>query len=110
LGRLSKIFEGVLKEVCADLDPDRLYWSSSPRGGLVDDPGSLKSGDVHSWKVWHFAAPFADYQKEFPRFMSEYGFQSFPSIETVKSYALPNEHEIQSPVMMAHQRHPGAIN
>jgi len=101
-----KIFEGVLKEVCADLDPTRLYWSSSPRGALVDDPGSLKSGDVHSWKVWHFAAPFTDYQKEFPRFMSEYGFQSFPSIETVKSYALPNELEIQSPVMIAHQRHP----
>ena len=38
--------------------------------------------------------------------MSEYGFQSFPSIETVKSYALPNEHDIQSPVMLAHQRHP----
>lgn len=101
-----KIFEGVLKEVCEQLDPNRLYWSSSPKGGLPDDPGSLKSGDVHSWKVWHFAAPFTDYQKEFPRFMSEYGFQSFPSIETVNSYALPEEHEIQSPVMMAHQRHP----
>ncbi|HSB29338.1 MAG TPA: glycoside hydrolase family 2 protein, partial [Pyrinomonadaceae bacterium] len=44
--------------------------------------------------------------KEFPRFMSEYGFQSFPQIETVASYALPEEYNIQSPVMMAHQRHP----
>jgi beta-mannosidase len=102
----QKIFDGVLKEVCADLDPGRLYWPSSPHGGLPDDPNSLKSGDTHSWKVWHFAAPFVDYQKEFPRFMSEYGFQSFPQIETVQSYALPQEQEIQSPVMMAHQRHP----
>jgi len=101
-----KIFDGVLKEVCADLDPSRLYWSSSPHGGLPDDPNSLKSGDTHSWKVWHFAAPFTDYQKEFPRFMSEYGFQSFPQLETVESYTLPTEHDIQSPVMMAHQRHP----
>ena len=101
-----KIFDGVLKEVCADLDPSRLYWPSSPHGGLADDPNSLKSGDTHSWKVWHFAAPFTDYQKEFPRFMSEYGFQSFPQIETVASYTLPTEHDIQSPVMMAHQRHP----
>ena len=102
----QKIFDGVLKEVCGELDPSRLYWPSSPHGGLPDDPNSLKSGDTHSWKVWHFAAPFTDYQKEFPRFMSEYGFQSFPQIETVESYALATEHDIQSPVMMAHQRHP----
>jgi beta-mannosidase len=102
----QKIFDGVLKETCAKLDPGRLYWPSSPHGGLTDDPNSLKSGDTHSWKVWHFAAPFTDYQKEFPRFMSEYGFQSFPALETVETYALADEHDIQSPVMMAHQRHP----
>jgi len=102
----QRIFDGVLKEVCAALDPGRLYWPSSPHGGLADDPNSVKSGDTHSWKVWHFAAPFTDYQKEFPRFMSEYGFQSFPQIETVATYTLASEHEIQSPVMMAHQRHP----
>jgi len=102
----QKIFDGVLKETCANLDPDRLYWPSSPHGGLPDDPNSLKSGDTHSWKVWHFAAPFTDYQKEFPRFMSEYGFQSFPQIETIQTYANADEREIQSPVMMAHQRHP----
>jgi beta-mannosidase len=38
--------------------------------------------------------------------MSEYGFQSFPALETVETYALADEHDIQSPVMMAHQRHP----
>jgi beta-mannosidase len=101
-----KIFEGVLKEVCEKLDPGRLYWPSSPHGGLPDDPNSLKSGDTHSWNVWHAAAPFTAYQKEFPRFMSEYGFQSFPQFETVETYALASEHEIQSPVMMAHQKHP----
>jgi len=38
--------------------------------------------------------------------MSEYGFQSFPNIETVKYYTLPNERDIESPIMLAHQRHP----
>ena len=38
--------------------------------------------------------------------MSEYGFQSFPNIETVKYYTLPDERDIESPVMLAHQRHP----
>jgi beta-mannosidase len=101
-----KIFHGVLKEVTASLDPKRPYWPSSPSSNLEDDPDSEKSGDVHYWRVWHFAEPFTNYEQQFPRFMSEYGFQSFPQIETVASYTLPAERDIESPVMLAHQRHP----
>ncbi|HEY2964216.1 MAG TPA: glycoside hydrolase family 2 protein [Pyrinomonadaceae bacterium] len=101
-----KIFLGVLQEVCANFDPSRPYWPSSPHGGLDDDPDSVRSGDLHFWRVWHAAEPFTDYEKQTPRFMSEYGFQSFPNIETVKTYTLPNEREIESPIMLAHQRHP----
>ena len=102
----KKIFHGVLQEVCATFDPSRPYWPSSPHGGLEDDPDSQRSGDVHFWQVWHAAKPFSDYEKQTPRFMSEYGFQSFPNIETVKAYALPSERDIESPIMLAHQRHP----
>ena len=102
----KKIFHGVLQEVCATFDPSRPYWPSSPRGGLDDDPDSMRSGDVHFWRVWHFAEPFTDYEKLTPRFMSEYGFQSFPNIETVKSYTIASDRDIESPVMLAHQRHP----
>ena len=102
----KKIFHGVLQEVCATFDPSRPYWPSSPRGGLDDDPDSMRSGDVHFWRVWHFAEPFTDYEKLTPRFMSEYGFQSFPNIETVKSYTIPSDRDIESPIMLAHQRHP----
>ena len=101
-----KIFHGVLKEVSTELDPQRPYWPSSPSSNLEDDPDSEKIGDVHFWKVWHAAEPFTDYEKVFPRFMSEYGFQSFPQIETVRSYTLPPDRDIESPVMLAHQRHP----
>jgi len=101
-----KIFHGVLQEVTAQFDPSRTYWPSSPHGGLDDDPQSLRSGDVHFWQVWHAAEPFSDYEKQMPRFMSEYGFQSFPNIETVKSYTVPSDRDIESPIMLAHQRHP----
>lgn len=101
-----KIFHGVLPEVCASLDSSRPYWPSSPSSNLLDDPDSQKMGDVHYWAVWHASKPFEEYEKQFPRFMSEYGFQSFPQIETVNSYTLPADHDIQSPVMLAHQRHP----
>jgi beta-mannosidase len=101
-----KLFYGVLPEVCKSLDPSRSYWPSSPSSNLEDDPESQKMGDLHYWQVWHAAAPFTDYEKQFPRFMSEYGFQSFPQLETVTTYTAPADREIKSPVMMAHQRHP----
>jgi beta-mannosidase len=101
-----KLFYGVLPEVCESLDPSRSYWPSSPSSKLEDDPESQKMGDLHYWQVWHAASPFSEYEKQFPRFMSEYGFQSFPQIETVETYTLPADRDIASPVMMAHQRHP----
>ena len=102
----KKLFLGVLQEVTANYDPTRPYWPSSPHGGLDDDPDSIRSGDNHFWRVWHAAEPFSDYEKQTPRFMSEYGFQSFPNIETVKTYTRADEREIESPIMLAHQRHP----
>ncbi|HYJ86773.1 MAG TPA: glycoside hydrolase family 2 protein [Pyrinomonadaceae bacterium] len=101
-----KLFYGVLPEVCASLDPSRPYWPASPSSNLEADPDSQKMGDSHYWQVWHASLPFSEYTKQRPRFMSEYGFQSLPQLETVNSYTVPADHDIESPVMMAHQRHP----
>jgi beta-mannosidase len=101
-----KIFYGVLPEVCSSLDPSRPYWPSSPSSKLEDDNESQKMGDSHYWNVWHASLPFSEYEKQQPRFMSEYGFQSFPQLETVNTYTVTADHDINSPVMMAHQRHP----
>src|SRR5215831_3462517 len=102
----KKIFHGVLQQVVAAYDPTRPYRPSSPSANLEEDPEAQRIGDTHYWQVWHAALPFSEYEKQRPRFMSEYGFQSFPQIETVKTYTLPNERDIQSPIMLAHQRHP----
>ena len=102
----KKIFNGVLPEACASLDPSRPYWPSSPSSNLADGAEAEGVGDSHYWGVWHAALPFTDYEKQLPRFMSEYGFQSFPQLETVNSYTLPEDHSITSPVMLVHQRHP----
>jgi beta-mannosidase len=102
----KKIFHGVLPEVVAEHDPTRPYWPSSPSSNLEEDSDSQRMGDIHYWEVWHASKPFDYYERQRPRFMSEYGFQSFPLIETVKAYTLPSDHDIQSPVMLAHQKHP----
>ncbi len=102
----KKIFHEILPNVCRELDPARPYWPSSPSSNLEADPDSQEMGDVHYWGVWHAALPFTEYEKQLPRFMSEYGFQSFPQMETVETYALPSDRDIQSPVMLVHQKHP----
>jgi beta-mannosidase len=102
----KKIFHGVLPEVVARHDPARPYWPSSPSSNLEEDSDSQRTGDVHYWEVWHASKPFDHYERQRPRFMSEYGFQSFPLIETVAAYTVPSDHDIQSPVMLAHQKHP----
>jgi beta-mannosidase len=96
-----------LPEVLDEYDPSRPYWQSSPSSNFQDDPDSQRVGDTHYWQVWHAEKPYREYEKQFPRFMSEYGFQSFPELETVKTYTTEEDRRsIETPVMLAHQRHP----
>lgn len=97
------IFHKILPEAVAANDPQRSYWSSSPSSG-TGIPADLVNGDEHYWGVWWGKAPFQTYATHLPRFMSEYGFQSFPEIATVRKYALPDDYDIFSDVMQSHQR------
>lgn len=101
-----KIFDGILPEAVAALDPGRPYWPSSPHSTQTGDPRSERSGDMHVWTVWHGMEPFSEYTKKGHRFMSEFGFQSFPLLETVATYARPEDWNLTSPVMELHQKHP----
>lgn len=97
------IFHRVLPEVVSELDPSRSYWSSSPSSG-TGIPADLVNGDEHYWGVWWGKEPFETYATHMARFMSEYGFQSFPEIATVRKYTTPEDHDIYSEVMKSHQR------
>lgn len=98
------LFHQVLPEVVTEYAPKTFYWPSSPfsRYEGIAEPNH---GDFHLWTVWGQSKPIDDYNHIRSRFFSEYGFQSFPTIETVKRYA-PNEKDwdINSDVMLAHQR------
>lgn len=104
-----ELFEEIIPPIAAKEDPDRLYWPASPSsGGNFDDPNAENRGDVHYWDVWHGLKPFSEYRKFFFRFCSEFGFQSFPSLKTVKTYTLPEDQNIFSYVMESHQKNDGA--
>jgi beta-mannosidase len=82
------------------------YWQSSPSSILPEKYANdtNKNGDVHYWGVWWGKQPFEKFTTNIGRFMSEYGFQSFPELETVKKYSLPEDYDIESEVMRSHQR------
>ncbi|MFQ7550666.1 MAG: hypothetical protein ACLRMZ_10635 [Blautia marasmi] len=50
-------------------------------------------GDTHYWDVWHGNKPFTEYRKFFFRYLSEFGFQSFPLEKTMK-FTLPKDRNI----------------
>jgi beta-mannosidase len=102
----EKIFRGVLPAAVKAHDPGRAYWPSSPSSETTGEPRSERSGDMHYWGVWHGQEPFAAYRKQFHRFQSEFGFQSFPLMETVETFTEPGDRNLTSPVMEHHQKHP----
>ena len=101
----EKLFYKILPDLCSSLDPSRPYWPGSPSSNLEDRPNSQKVGDMHYWGVWHAAQPFEKFKEQFPRFMSEYGFQSFPELKTINSFTIPEDHDINSAVITIHQKH-----
>jgi len=103
------LFELIIPEIVKRYDPERFYWPSSPSsGGKFDNPDDESRGDVHYWDVWHGMKPFNDYRNHFFRFISEFGFQSFPGIKTVKSFTIPEDRNIFSYVMEKHQKNGSA--
>lgn len=103
-----EVFHVTLPKVCQREDPARLYWNSSPASDkdAILHPQASTHGDTHYWGVWHGKEPFDFYQQHFPRFISEYGFQSFPEPETVNKFTENQDHDIFSPVMLLHQKSP----
>ena len=101
--------EYIIPAILKEEDPDRFYWPSSPSsGGKFDDPRDPDRGDVHYWDVWHGGIPFTGYRDYYFRYLSEFGFQSFPAMETIRSFTLPEDRNIFSYVMEMHQRNSGA--
>jgi beta-mannosidase len=99
------LFHRILLEIIKQYDDKTAYWPSSPMAG-PDERAFYEatSGDIHYWGVWHGSEPFETFKLKIGRFMSEYGFQSFPEFNTVKTYTIPEDWDIRSEVMDAHQR------
>jgi beta-mannosidase len=102
------LFADILKSAVTQYADPTPYTPSSPSANFEEVPDNQNNGDMHYWAVWHQQAPAEDYTRQFPRFMSEYGFQSFPEMRTIRSIAnKPEDFDIRSTVMQAHQKNKG---
>jgi len=101
----DRSFHTLLPGWVAEEDPDTPYWPSSPSSGTpFRNANGQARGDAHYWGVWHRRRPFTAYRDQFPRFMSEFGFQSLPPLETIAAYADEADWNLTSYVMEHHQR------
>jgi beta-mannosidase len=104
--RLNRTIETALLEVL----PGANWWPSSPSPGPMafgDAWHDDSSGDMHFWSVWHEGRDFDHYRDVAPRFCSEFGFQSYPSLDVIRRFADPADFNIAAPVMESHQKNAG---
>jgi beta-mannosidase len=106
----DRLYEGTIGAAVDASDPTRTYWPCSPcagRGDYSDCFHDDSRGDMHYWEVWHGGKSFSAYYEKIPRFCSEFGYQSFPSMEVIRSYASEDQFNVTAPVMEHHQRNKG---
>lgn len=100
-----KVFDSILPKTVATYS-DTDYWETSPKFGR-GNPQFEFQGDAHDWWVWHDGYPFEHFEDQVPRFMSEFGFQSFPSYDLI-NYINKNDSDslrITSEGIKNHQKH-----
>jgi beta-mannosidase len=101
----DQFFHHTLPAWCTTEDPDHSYWPSSPSSNTpFDNPNGQQQGDAHYWDVWHGRKPFKAYRDQYPRFMSEFGFQALPPLATIRTYANEEDWNMTSYIMERHQK------
>ncbi|MEL7147207.1 MAG: glycoside hydrolase family 2 protein, partial [Bacteroidota bacterium] len=100
---LKSLFYKTIPEAIKEADPDRYYHPSSPIAGIGENRPK-EDGDTHYWGVWHGKEPFENFEDNVSRFVSEYGFQSYPEFASIKKFSIEEDWHLESDVMHAHQR------
>ena len=99
---VQALFGETIPQALKEADPTRYYHPTSPNAGF--DNVGYGEGDIHYWGVWHGKEPFETYPEHIARFVSEYGFQSYPELSTVRKFTDAPDRHLHSEAMLAHQR------
>ncbi len=100
----SKLFEQMLANKVKENHKGVPYISTSPTYGW-GHPECCTHGCSHYWGVWWGEQPFDVWKEKTGRFMSEYGFQSYPEMATIETFTTEADRKIGSPALNNHQKH-----
>jgi beta-mannosidase len=96
MGAYNRLFRELLPSIVAANDPGKFYFSSTPMSnwGRKED---FDRGDNHFWGVYHGEMPLEAYNEFVPRFASEYGMQSYPTMQLIKRVVSSDALYLESP-------------
>ena len=100
----QQLFEKLLPQLVKENAPDIPYVHSSPTYGWGHRE-CCTHGCSHYWGVWWGEQPFDVWGEKTGRFMTEYGFQSYPEMATIEDFTMPDDRNLTSAVMKNHQKH-----
>ena len=98
------LYNKLLADLVSEYSGGCSYVHGSPYSSNWGRPESWASGDSHNWGIWYGRKPFESLDTELSRFMSEFGFQSFPEMKTIATFADPKDYDTESEVMTGHQK------
>ncbi len=98
------LFRDLLPKVVAEHDPTRQYIHSSPTSANWGKKDSWREGDSHYWGLWYGEEDFDTFDEKQFSFVSEFGFQSFPDVPTLRQFAEEEDMSLESEVMSLHQK------
>jgi hypothetical protein len=112
----TALFVDTVRDALLSVSPGVTYLDSSPSKGAVasgpdfyvkrwGDVGDWKRGDVHFYTTTDNALNVSTFPRA--KFVSEFGFQSFPSWEVYKGVSEPQDWSYEAPMTVFRQRHPG---
>ncbi len=124
------VFSGIIPTLVARYDPATPYWPSSPSGNYAetkdknywvledgdDVGGNQQFGDTHDYTVGTSLdvmprVPFSSEEDRHYRFISEYGFQSLPDMQTIDAFTLPKDRvSTSTTVMQSHEKGANGYN
>lgn len=84
------IYESLLPKALEEEHPGFIYLPSSPWSGNGESVKDRTVGDAHEWNLWHGnMVKIQDIDKIGGKFVSEFGMQGYPHMETLQRAITP---------------------